>query len=88
MGSEGDFVYETRACDEAASRMYREIASAIRRGLSALGLEPVFEDSTAVAAIRVVDERNLGTAYLEIRDCGIRMRIVLAPEQPEERVAS
>jgi len=48
----------------------------------------VFEDSTGVFAIRVADDRNLGTAYLEVRDCAAGMRIVLFEEAPDEGAAS
>lgn len=80
MAPEYHFVYDTNASDEVARVIYAEITTAIERGLSRLGIEAVFEDSHGVLALRVADERNLGTAYLELRHCGMRMRIVLFEE--------
>ncbi len=80
MAPEHHFVYDTNASDEVARVIYAEIATAIERGFSRLGIEAVFEDSHGLLALRVADQRNLGTAYLELRHCGLGMRIVLSEE--------
>lgn len=77
MPSDQNFIYDVATSDEAARLMYLDIASSIERAFSRLGMQAVFEGSTGVIAVRVADERNLGTAYLELRDCEMRMRIVL-----------
>jgi hypothetical protein len=88
MALDHHFVHDTNASDEVALLMYGEIASAIERGLSRLGIAAVFEGSTGIFALRVVDTQHVGTAYLELRDGGMRMRIVLLEEVTDEQFAS
>lgn len=86
VASDSNFVYDTEACDEVARSIYEEISSAIERGLSRLGMTPVFEDANGVVAVRVVDKKNLGTAYLELRGRVMLMRLVLFEDRLEEEL--
>ena len=62
--------------------MYDSITRALERGFEKLGIETVVEDTFGVIALRIVDSSRVGTAYLELKDGNLRLRIVLVDELP------
>jgi hypothetical protein len=78
----GVLVYDTVLADLAAIRIREGIEGVLNRELGPLGLEPVFEDSFAALVLRVSSTRQTGTAYVELRQDDVRMRIVLQPYTP------
>ena len=84
MPSHHNFVYDTEESDNAARQMYADITSSIERELSRIGLVPVFDDTVGALAVRVANERHLGTAYFEVRDHVMRMRLVLFEEVTDD----
>jgi hypothetical protein len=66
--------------DGAARRIYDSITRVLEHGLEELGIETVAEDTFGVIALRIVDDSRVGTAYLELKDCSLRLRIVLVDE--------
>ncbi len=75
-------VYDTVVADIAAIRIREDVERVLTRELAPLGLEPVFEDSFAALVLRVSSARQTGTAYIELRQDDVRMRIVLHPDTP------
>ena len=63
-----------------ARGIYESITRALERGLDELGIQTVAEDTFGVIALRIVDDSHVGTAYLELKDCSLRLRIVLDDE--------
>jgi hypothetical protein len=66
--------------DGAARRLYEAVTRALERGFEELGIQTVVEDTFGVIALRIVDDSHVGTAYLELKDCSLRLRIVLVDE--------
>lgn len=64
----------------AARHIYDSITRVLERGFEELGIETVAEDTFGVIALRIVDDARVGTAYLELKDCSLRLRIVLVDE--------
>ena len=63
--------------------MYDSITRVLERGFEQLGIETVVEDTFGVIALRIVDRSHVGTAYLELKDGNLRLRIVLVNEPQE-----
>jgi hypothetical protein len=61
--------------------MYDSITQTLKRGFEELGIETVVEDTFGVIALRVVDDSRVGTAYLELKDSSLRLRVVLVDDQ-------
>lgn len=78
------FVFESPDLEVLNSRVASGVLSELQRGLASLGFEMDPADSFGVIALRVVDARNVGTAYLELRDGDIELRIILQQDQDIE----
>ncbi len=78
----GVLVYDPVSADLAALRIREGMEGVLTRELAPLGLEPVFEDSFATLVLRVSSTRQTGTAYVELRQDDVRMRIVLERYTP------
>lgn len=70
--------------EEVSDNLGTRLQNDLKDGLASLGLELVVEDSIGVIALRVVNDNNVGTAYLEIRDGGLQIRVILANDQNVE----
>ncbi len=73
-------VFDSSDPNGAARQMYDSITRVLERGFEELGIETVAEDTFGVIALRIVDDSRVGTAYLELKDCSLRLRIVLVDE--------
>jgi hypothetical protein len=78
----GVLVYDPVIADLAAICIREGMEAVLTRELAPLGLEPVFEDSFATLVLRVSSTRQTGTAYVELRQDDVRMRIVLERYTP------
>lgn len=75
------YVIDSCDADGPARGMYDALTLVLERGFEQLGIETVVEDTFGVIALRIVDDSRVGTAYLELKDCSLRLRIVLVDEQ-------
>jgi hypothetical protein len=85
-----EFIYDSEATDEAAVRIGPGILAELEDGLEDLGFQIVADEAYGVIAVHVVDSRHVGTAYVEFKNGGVELRILLArdgsPEHDEATV--
>jgi hypothetical protein len=73
-------VFDSALSEDIASLILHDITASMTRHLQAIGIEPVFEDVIGIVSLAVVDERHVGTAYLEVRSGDASLRILFADE--------
>jgi hypothetical protein len=70
-------VFDASELDAVSDLLGAAMMDTLQNGLRAVHLDVVPEDSIGVIALRVVDSRSVGTAYLEFRDGELQVRVVL-----------
>jgi hypothetical protein len=76
-----EFIYDSAATDDAAARIGPSVLERLEKGLADLGFQIVADEAFGVIALHVVDNRHVGTAYVEFKNGGVELRIVLEQDR-------
>jgi hypothetical protein len=74
-------MFDAKMTDAVMTALEHSVLDELSSGLERLGFAAVPEDSFGILALRVVDEKHVGTAYVEFRDGSLRVRIVLQQDR-------
>jgi len=79
-----EFLWDDATRPDIAAQVARDVWNELRSGLLRMGFEVTNEQSFGLIALRVFDRWHVGTAFVELIEGSVQMRLVLLNDQEHD----